>query len=211
MIDCLIDEEEKVASEISPFVEVDGKAISKSTLVNQLNGNPTLFKDRLTRVKSGVYFSLEKKAMIHTRTCLGIGCDCAVLFESTSINANKKTRGKGKAGNTSKGAVNNMWYLGRVVSMRRKVGNCLKETRGPFDLLDRPLNVQIHLSWYQQAKGTRTYTYDLVDNQCVDLESIIALANLNYDRQTKKYHLDENDYKLFNECVQGKKGTFSIF
>ncbi|MCO5586654.1 hypothetical protein L7F22_040596 [Adiantum nelumboides] len=47
VIDTVIDEEKKVTSVISPFVELDGKKICKSTLVSQLSGNPTLSKDRL--------------------------------------------------------------------------------------------------------------------------------------------------------------------
>lgn len=88
------------------------------------------------------------------------------------------------------------------MSMRMKLGNGMKETRGPFDLLDRPPNVEIHLAWYQKTKGSRCYTYDLVDNQSVSLESIIALANLSYDPISKKYQLDPNDYKIFNDYVK---------
>lgn len=78
-MDSIVDDEENVVSQISPFVEVDGKTLCKSTLVSQLNGNPTLSKDRLTRVKSGVYFSFEMKSKPQNSTCIGIGYDCAVL------------------------------------------------------------------------------------------------------------------------------------
>lgn len=206
-LDSLVDDKESTRSEVSSFVEVDGKTICKSTLVSQLNGNPTLSKDRLTRVKSGVIFSLEKKVNLETRTCLVIGSDCAVLFERTSTKDNAKTNKRGKTVSTSQGVMKGTWYLGRVMSMRRKLGGSLKETRGPFDLLDRPSNVEIHLAWYQVAKGKRSYTYDLVDNQSVALESIISLAHLSYDSTTKKYVLDANDHKIFNDYVKNVKGN----
>lgn len=103
VMDSLVDEEEKVISQISPFVEVDGKTICKSTLVSQLNGNPTLSKDRLTRVKSGIYFSFDKKTKFQTGTCLVIGSDCAVLFERSSSKDNAKCKRKGKLASTSQG------------------------------------------------------------------------------------------------------------
>lgn len=202
VMDSIVDNEENVVSQISPFVEVDGKTLCKSTLVSQLNGNPMLSKDRLTRVKSGVYFSFEMKSKPQTSTCIGIGYDCAVLFEDIILRDNTKLKRKGKVANTSQGVKKGIWYLGRVMSMRMKLGNGMKETRGPFDLLDRPPNVEIHLAWYQKTKGSRCYTYDLVDNQSVSLESIIALANLSYDPISKKYQLDPNDYKIFNDYVK---------
>ena len=39
------------------YVEFDGNRIFKSTLVGQVNGNPFLSKDRLTRVKKSLYFN----------------------------------------------------------------------------------------------------------------------------------------------------------
>ncbi|MCO5555230.1 hypothetical protein L7F22_008774 [Adiantum nelumboides] len=203
VMDSVVDDVEDIKCQISPFVEVDGKTIYKSTLVSQLNGNPTLYKDRLTRVKGGVYDTFDKKVTYQSRTCLVVGSDCAVLFERLPSKEIRRSKVKGKLGSTNEGMSKGTWYLGRVVCMRRKLGLSMKETRGPIDLLDRPANVEIHLAWYQKAKGTRSYTYDLIDNQCVPLESIISIANLTYDLETKKYQLDANDYKVFNEYIKG--------
>ncbi|MCO5595953.1 hypothetical protein L7F22_050004 [Adiantum nelumboides] len=124
----------------------------------------------------------------------------------TSSNENAKEKNQDRFASTSQGVTIGTWYLGRVVSMRRKLGGGLKETCGPLDLLDRPPNVEIHLSWYQVAKGRRSYTYDLVDNQAVSLESIIAKVHLEYNATTKKYVLDANDSKFFSDYVKNVKG-----
>ena len=53
----MVDEHKEISLEhhVVPFV-VDTSKIFKSTLVGQLNGNPTLSKDRLTRTKSGLLY-----------------------------------------------------------------------------------------------------------------------------------------------------------
>jgi hypothetical protein len=47
----------------SPTVSMSGKTIFKSTLMNELNGNPFLSKDRLTRIRNFVYFNNAKDYM----------------------------------------------------------------------------------------------------------------------------------------------------
>ena len=61
----------------------------------------------------------------------------------------------------------------------------------------------------KKTKGSRCHTYDLVDNQSVSLESIIALANLSYGPISKKYQLDANDYKIFNDYVRDTYGNLN--
>ena len=48
----MFDEHEEIPLEhyVVPFVVVDGSKIFKSTLVSQLNDNPTLSKDRFIRI-----------------------------------------------------------------------------------------------------------------------------------------------------------------
>ena len=48
--------DENVNITTKPVVELNGKDMYKSCLVSQLNRNPTLSKDRLTKVRNGVYF-----------------------------------------------------------------------------------------------------------------------------------------------------------
>jgi hypothetical protein len=74
----------KVNEVVSPLVEFEGMKLYKSTLVSQLNGNPFLSKDRLTRVKNSVYFN-NASSYLSTAECittclLGLGMDCGVYF-----------------------------------------------------------------------------------------------------------------------------------
>jgi hypothetical protein len=68
----------------SPTVSMSGKTIFKSTLMNELNGNPFLSKDRLTRIRNFVYFNNAKDYMTvvsSSSICLiGLGSDCGVFF-----------------------------------------------------------------------------------------------------------------------------------
>ena len=69
---------------ITPTVAFSGHTIYKSTLASQLNGNPFLSKDRLTRVKNSMYFNNHDdylSAAASSNTCLlGIESDCGVYF-----------------------------------------------------------------------------------------------------------------------------------
>ena len=63
VLDDVLDEHEScqvTSKSVLPYVEFEGAKIYKSTLVSQLNGNPTLSKDRLTRIKSGIIYTEEK-------------------------------------------------------------------------------------------------------------------------------------------------------
>ena len=58
--------------------------IYKSTLVSQLNRNPFLSKDRLTRMKNSIYFN-NSDGYVRAANCantqlLGLGSDCAIYF-----------------------------------------------------------------------------------------------------------------------------------
>ena len=78
--------DENVNITTKPVVELDGKDMYQYFLVSQLNGNPTLSKDRLTKVRNGVYFKRDERAPKKgVAIGFGIGSDCAVLFESESI------------------------------------------------------------------------------------------------------------------------------
>jgi hypothetical protein len=88
--------DENVNITIKPVVELDGKDMYKSCLVSQLNGNPTLSKDRLTKVRNGVYFRRDERAPKKGVSIgFGIGSDCAVLFESESIPVVERATRKG--------------------------------------------------------------------------------------------------------------------
>ena len=118
---------------IVPVIEYMGKAIYKSTLVADLNGNPFLSKDRLTRIKNSVYFNNAEDylsaANSTTTSFLGLGTDCGVLFvQSSGLNkssavraAQKRNRACAQLGRptaVSSGVDTRVdvgtWWLGRV-------------------------------------------------------------------------------------------------
>jgi hypothetical protein len=86
---------------ISRVVEYVWKFIFKSTLVSELNGNPFLSKDRLTRIRNSIYFNQAEdylSAASSQNYCLmGLGSDCGVFFvtrgdvgASSVVNATRK-------------------------------------------------------------------------------------------------------------------------
>ncbi|KAL3678512.1 hypothetical protein R1sor_021468 [Riccia sorocarpa] len=80
-------------TKFDPLVIYDGHSIYKATLVSQLVGNPTLSKDRLTRIKQSIYFNGVKhrpRADGVPVCILDIGSDCAVLFDTE--NRSRSTR-----------------------------------------------------------------------------------------------------------------------
>ncbi|MCO5601185.1 hypothetical protein L7F22_055304, partial [Adiantum nelumboides] len=65
VVDSLLDEQVT----LSPVVSIDSdKCMSKSTLVSQMNGNPTLSKDIFTRVCQGIYYSKKEVAQATSMT-----------------------------------------------------------------------------------------------------------------------------------------------
>jgi len=66
------------------YVMVGESRIFKSTLVSQLNGNPSLSKDRLTQIKAGILYMKPKLLSAGNHdTLLKLGCDCGVCFLNT--------------------------------------------------------------------------------------------------------------------------------
>jgi hypothetical protein len=46
------------------------------------------------------------------------------------------------------------------------------------------------------------YKYDLTDHNFIQLEVVIAVANLSYNNRNDTYKLEENDYKIFEDFVK---------
>ena len=63
VLDSIVDEDEEIPLEhiVVPFVVDDGSKIFESAFISQLNGNPTLSKDRLTRIKFGMLNTKHEK------------------------------------------------------------------------------------------------------------------------------------------------------
>ena len=92
------------------MVELDGNDMYKCCLVSQLNGNPTLSKYRLTKLRNGVYFRRDERAPKKGVVIgFGIGLDCVVLLESESIVVAERTRRKGVSQSTKHGVSCGTW------------------------------------------------------------------------------------------------------
>jgi hypothetical protein len=111
-----------------PTVNMSGKVVYKSTLVNELNGNPFLSKDRLTRIRNSIYFNNSEdylSAAKSNSTCLlGLGSDCGVFFVesqsrvvgSAAKAAKSRSRMERLDGPSSVpvAASSSTWWLGKV-------------------------------------------------------------------------------------------------
>ena len=109
-----------IPHKIDHVVTFQGHSIYKSTLVSEMNGNPYLSKDRLTRMKNSIYFyNLDDYlavALSTTSLLLGLGSDVGVYFKdsrgfgtsSTVMAAKKRMRGTPIAVN--RGVENSIFY-----------------------------------------------------------------------------------------------------
>jgi hypothetical protein len=72
-----------------PTISMLGKVVYKSTLMNELNGNPFLSKDRLTRIRNSVYFNNSEDylsaATSNSTYLLGLGSDCRESITRSGI------------------------------------------------------------------------------------------------------------------------------
>jgi len=61
------------------------------------NGNPSLSKDRLTRIRAGILYMKPKLLSAGNHdTLLKVGCDCGVCFLNTHEAKTVKKRGRPK-------------------------------------------------------------------------------------------------------------------
>jgi hypothetical protein len=208
-----------------PTVRMSGKVVYKSTLVNELNGNPFLSKDRLTRIRNSIYFNNSEdylSAATSNSTCLlGLGSDCGVFFvESQSrtvgsaAKAAKSRSRMGRLGGPSSvpvAASSGTWWLGKVQKMRRKVGSRWGISQQPIDLLNRSggtsnshgnTQIQVLLNWFSKARVNLKFKYDVSDSQWIDVDSIISTVTLSYYSVLAIYTLDQNDANSLNLFVQ---------
>lgn len=105
-------------------VEYNGKCIYKSTLVSELNGNPFLSKDQLTRVKNSIYFNNSEDYLSTTSSSatmlLGVGNNCGVFFLQQHFgnisSTMKATQRRSKCGKSTKVAATRVSSGGDVGS-----------------------------------------------------------------------------------------------
>lgn len=216
------------ATIVSPTVRFGENVIYKSTLVSQLNVNPFLSKDRLTKVKSSIYFNNSDaylSAAACSSTCLvGLGSDIGVYFvqrTSTTLSSSVKAalrrnkgkgRGKGIPASVSFGVDHGCWWLGRIQKIRRKVGNRWGISRTAVDLTNKPTatrrgadpQIMVLLNWFSKTNGQLKFKYDSTDSKWIDIKSIITSVTMSFDRAQNVYTLDRSDFEALNEFVSSK-------
>lgn len=210
-----------VKPNVSVTVRFESNVIYKSTLVSQLNVNPFLSKDRLTRVKSSVYFNNYEaylSAAECANTCLiGLGSDVGIFFVqrvSLTRSSSVKTalrRHKGKGGckgvpaSIVNGADEGMWWIGRIQKMRKKVVNRWGISRQPTDLLNKPTTTtMVLLNYFSKFRGHLKFKYDVTDSKWIDIDSIISSVTLTFDRTQNVYTLNDVDAQALNDFVSTK-------
>ncbi|KAL3683977.1 hypothetical protein R1sor_001999 [Riccia sorocarpa] len=201
--------DEEVVKKFDPMVVYDGHAIYKATLVSQLVGNPTLSKDRLTRIKQSIYFNgvKQKPRVDGVPVCiLDIGSDCAVLFNSETTGRNTRSNRRRPANPLSK----DVW-IGRAQKIRRKYNGKWGKTRTEVDLLDRPVATtgegcicQVLFNWYSPLRNSREkFKYDCTDLQWIDIESVITVVSMKVEHNVHTvWCLDANDRAMIDEFMQ---------
>jgi hypothetical protein len=196
--------------------------------VSELNGNPYLSKDRLTRVRNSIYFNNAEDylsaASSNSMMLLGLGSDCGVFFlhsanlnTTSAVKAAKRKRCCGKKGspsNISAGGDSGTWWVGRVHKIRKRVGTKWGICRNPVDLLNKPAGsgkkvasnyiVMVLLNWFQIVPGHFKYKYTGSDSQWIDLEAVISIVSMTYNSRTNVYMLDDTDAQGLEEFVRNK-------
>ncbi|KAL2630322.1 hypothetical protein R1flu_015008 [Riccia fluitans] len=150
---------------VDSMVSYEGHEMYKASLVSLLVGNPTLLKDRLTRIKKSVHFNgvKPKPRVDGVPVCImDVGSDCAVLFDGLHNLFNISSRGlrTGQKGRRD-GQTNQVWF-GRVQKIRMKYNGKWGKSRSEIDLLDRPVAqgregccYQVLFNWYSLIPGSR--------------------------------------------------------
>ena len=219
------------AQSIVPTVEYGGKTIYKSTLVSELNGNPYLSKDRLTRVRNSVYFNNSEDylsaASCESTMLLGIGSDCGVFFvqrntttTSSAVKAAQRrgVRSSGRRGRptpVSLGVDVGTWWLGRVQKIKRQCGKQWGNCRNPIDMMNRTCvkgkkvsstpSIMVLLNWFTKSPGHLKYKYEGSDTQWIDIDSVISTVSMSFNMRTNVYTLDDTDGKSLDEFVRSDK------
>ncbi|KAL2631802.1 hypothetical protein R1flu_016488 [Riccia fluitans] len=198
---------------VDPMISYESHQMYKASLVSLLVGNPTLSKDWLTRIKQSVYFNgvKPKPRVDGVSVCImDDGSDCVVLFDAIhnlfSISSRGlQTRQKGRRD----GEMNKVWF-GRVQKIRMKYNGKWGKSRNEINLLDRPMAqgnegccCHMLFNWYSPIARSRVkFTYNNIDLQWIDLESVITIVSLKMERTVHiMWILDSNDIGRVDEFV----------
>ncbi|KAL3681170.1 hypothetical protein R1sor_024126 [Riccia sorocarpa] len=201
------------ASKIDPMVSHEGHQVYKASLVSLLVGNPTLSKDRLSRIKQTIFFNgVKPKARVPgVPVCiLDVGSDCAVLFDCARVNTS--TRGRQVAAGRKRARQDSskeVWF-GRVQKIQRKYNGKWGKTRSEIDLLNRPVPqpgegsiCQVLFNWNTAIAGSRVkFRYEGTDLQWIDIESVITVVTMKVENGIRPtWALDVSDREKVDQFV----------
>ena len=109
-----------------------------------------------------------------------------------------------------------MWWIGRVVRVKKKYGKTWGKSRQVVSLINPPTAeggqgagpvVEVMCNWYKQV-GTQPgkYTYGIVDHQWLGLESIICVVSMTVQPDSPGiFHLDPDHMKAVIDHVNSKE------
>jgi hypothetical protein len=218
-----------LVEKFEPTVEYSGKVIFKSTLVSELNGNPFLSKDRLTRIRNSVYFNnaedYRNVANSSSSYLLGLGSDCGIYFvQKSSLNTTsavqttcKRSRNSSSRSedptNVSVGTDSGSWWIGQVQKMRRRVGTKWGVSRNPIDLMNQftrskgvpAPTAQGLLNWFSKGPRRNKFKYNATNTQWIDVEAIISTVTMKFNATTGVYTISEDDRVALDEFLQTQK------
>jgi len=80
----------------------------------------------------------------------------------------------------------------------------------PIDLINRPSNMESGLCWYKKGTNNK-WTYDLINNLMVDLETIITLAFMTYILDLDAYEFHPRDEKIFNNLLMNARVLYYTY
>jgi len=87
---------------------------------------------------------------------------------------------------------NGTWWLGRVQRIRRIIKNRWGLSRQPIGLMKFNVIVEktiggfvimVLLNWYSKSHGNFKFNYDVIDTNWVDVNFIISIVMMNYEKK----------------------------
>ena len=90
----------------------------------------------------------------------------------------ESNRREGVSKSTKHGVSCGTWYIGRVQRIIKNDGNKVFDCLNDIDLMDRLEGVELQFFWYNRIQGQWMYKYDSTYHIFIQLEYVIAVANL---------------------------------
>lgn len=136
---------------------------------------------------------------------------------SSSVKTAAKTHSRSRDGqcgvpsNCLQGVDKGSWWVGRVQRLRGKVGAGWRGVSQPVDLLTRSGNIgkksnsnpiiEVQMNWFNKAPGRHKFKYNHSDPKWVDIDNVITIVTLSYQKKDKLYILNPEDAAALDDFV----------